>query len=143
MTVDTLSLAKELREAELSTTQAEAIAAAIGRAVLQGTATKADVQVLRSDLEQVRSETRGEFALVRSDLEQVRSETRGEFALVRSDLEQLRSETRGEFALVRREMAQVRADFVAEIEKVRSGLLTYFIATIVSIAAVIVAVVKL
>lgn len=42
MTVDTLPLAKELRAAELSSTQAEAIVAAIGRAVLEGVATKAE-----------------------------------------------------------------------------------------------------
>ena len=51
MTVDTLSLAKELRAAELSSTQAEAIAAAIGRAVIEGAATKADLLQLEARLD--------------------------------------------------------------------------------------------
>ena len=41
MSVDTLSLARELRAADLAGPQAEAIAAAIGRAVTEGAATKA------------------------------------------------------------------------------------------------------
>ena len=59
MTVDTLSLAKELRAAELSSTQAEAIAAAIGRSVTEGAASKADLDQakleLRADIERLRS----------------------------------------------------------------------------------------
>ncbi len=43
MSVDTLSLAKELRAAELAPPQAAAIAAAIGRAVVETSATKADL----------------------------------------------------------------------------------------------------
>ena len=50
MTVDTLSLAKELRAAELSSTQAEAIATAIGHAVIEGSATRADLKETKSEL---------------------------------------------------------------------------------------------
>ena len=51
MTVDTLSLAKELRAAELPPMQAEANAAAIGRAVLEGAATKADLAQLEARID--------------------------------------------------------------------------------------------
>ena len=57
MSVDTLSLARELRAAEIETSQAEAIAAAIGRAVVETSATKADLQhveaVLRAEMQAV------------------------------------------------------------------------------------------
>lgn len=54
MSVDTLSLAKELRAADFALPQAEAIAAAIGRSVNETTTTKAD-------LGQAVAELRGEF----------------------------------------------------------------------------------
>jgi hypothetical protein len=50
MSVDTLSLARELRAADLAGPQAEAIAAAIGRAVTEGAATKADLESLEHRL---------------------------------------------------------------------------------------------
>ena len=96
MTVDTLSLAKELRAAELSPMQAEAIAAAIGRAVLEGAATKADIQSLRSDVQQVRAEVQ-----------------------------------------------QVKAELETKIEQLRTTLMTWFIGTNLTLAAIIIAVVKL
>jgi hypothetical protein len=50
MSVDTLSLARELRAADLAGPQAEAIAAAIGRAVTETAATKADLENLGHQL---------------------------------------------------------------------------------------------
>lgn len=111
MTVDTLSLAKELRAAELSSTQAEAIAAAIGRAVVEGTATKSDIQLVRADLDQGK-------ASLRAEIEQSKLE-------LRAEIEQSKLELR------------------AEIERVRSTLVMWFIATNLTLAAIIIAVVKL
>ena len=50
MSVDTLSLARDLRAAELAAPQAEAIAAAIGRAVTDSAASKADLESLEHRL---------------------------------------------------------------------------------------------
>lgn len=50
MSVDTLSLAKELRAADFALPQAEAIAAAIGRSVMETLVTKADVIQLGTEL---------------------------------------------------------------------------------------------
>ncbi len=50
MTVDTLSLARELRAADLAGPQAEAIAAAIGRAVTETSATKDDLARVEASL---------------------------------------------------------------------------------------------
>lgn len=59
MSVDTLSIARDLRAAELPQQQAEAIAAAIGSSILATAATKADLAQLRAeikgDMEQLRS----------------------------------------------------------------------------------------
>ena len=44
MSIDTLTIARELRDAEMPSSQAEAIAYAIGRSVTEGAATKADIR---------------------------------------------------------------------------------------------------
>ena len=56
MTVDRLSLGKALRAAEVASAQAEAIAAAIGREVVGGAATRADIPPPRSDLMRLKTE---------------------------------------------------------------------------------------
>ena len=73
MSVDTLSLARELRAAELASPQAEAIAAAIGRAVTETSATKADLAELRAGGKTDNAEIRTEVERLRADLERMRS----------------------------------------------------------------------
>ena len=58
MSVDTLSLARELRAAHFEGEQAEAIAAAIGRSVTETTATKADLAQLGAELDRQGGELR-------------------------------------------------------------------------------------
>jgi hypothetical protein len=65
--IDTLSIARELRAAELPSGQAEAIAAAIGRAVGEASATKADLELTKQEL-------RSEIDRIRQDLETLRME---------------------------------------------------------------------
>ena len=50
MMVDTLTIARELKAAELPVGQAEAIAAAIGRSVTETAVTKTDLDVLKQEL---------------------------------------------------------------------------------------------
>jgi hypothetical protein len=68
MSAATLSLAQERRSAELSSTQAEAIPTAIGRAIVEGAATKMDVQSLRSNLRQVEAKLETKIEQLRSNL---------------------------------------------------------------------------
>ena len=67
MNIDTLSIAKDLRAVELPSEQAEAIAAAIGRSVNEGSATKADLEMTKIDL-------KAEFAVIRTNMEKLRTE---------------------------------------------------------------------
>lgn len=50
MNIDTLSIAKGLRATELPSEQVEAIAAAIGRSVNEGSATRDDLNLLKFQL---------------------------------------------------------------------------------------------
>lgn len=60
MNIDTLSIARDLKAAELPAAHAEAIAAAIGRSVVEGSATKDDLNLvkieLKGDIEKLRTE---------------------------------------------------------------------------------------
>ena len=72
MILDTLSIARDLRAADLPLQQAEAIAAAIGRSVAETSATKGDLEQvrteLRAEIEQLRTELRAEIEQVRTEL---------------------------------------------------------------------------
>ena len=72
MIVDTLTIARELKAAELPSGQAEAIAAAIGRSIAESSATKADMEnvrvALRADLEAMKHELRTEIERSRNQL---------------------------------------------------------------------------
>ena len=50
MNIDTLFIARDLKAVELPSEQAEAIAAAIGRSVTEGVATKPDLQIMEDRL---------------------------------------------------------------------------------------------
>ena len=67
MMVDTLTIARELKAADLPEGQAEAIATAIGRSVAESSATKADLELTKHEL-------RSEIEHVRTDIERVRTE---------------------------------------------------------------------
>ena len=104
MTVDTLSLARELRAANVEGAQAEAIAAAIGKAVVETSATKADLVQLNTGL-------RGEIVGLRTELTA--------------------------------EIALVRAEIRSSIEALRSTMPLWFIGTTLTLAAIILAALKL
>ena len=111
MNVDTLLIARELRAADLSSEQAEAIAAAIGRAVAESSATKADLELVRSDLAH--------------KIEQVRADLDRKIEQVRADLD--------------RKIEQVRT----EVERAKNQVILWVITSQVTLAGVIIAVIKL
>ena len=63
MMVDTLTIARELRAAELPSGQAEAIAAAIGRSVTETAATKADLDLVKHELKVEIERTRNQILI--------------------------------------------------------------------------------
>ncbi|MBV8972964.1 MAG: DUF1640 domain-containing protein [Sphingomonadaceae bacterium] len=122
MSVDTLSLAKELRAADFAGPQAEAIAAAIGRAVAETAATKADLQELR--------------AATKADLQELKAATK-------ADLQELRAATKADTVQLGAELRTEIAKLDTKIESVRSSLLFWFIGTQLAIGGLVVALVKL
>jgi hypothetical protein len=100
MSLDTLSIARELREADVAPAQAEAIASAIGKAVSEGAATKADLKELRLELD-------------------------------------------ARFDRIDARFGQVETNIDAKLERLKNEVVRWFITSLVALAAVIIAAVKL
>ena len=73
---DTLKAAQELRKTGFEDRQAEAVVETISKAVSETVATKADLQLVRSDIDLLRSEmaTKADLQLLRSEVGTLRSE---------------------------------------------------------------------
>ena len=82
--IDTLKLAKRLRQADFTQLQAEALAEAVGEATVEGVATKLDIAELRAELKQ-------DNAGVRQEIEGLRAELRQESATLRVEMAALES----------------------------------------------------
>jgi hypothetical protein len=108
MPIDTLKLARRLRDAGFNEAQAEAVA----DAVREGTES-ADLAT-RGDLALMTTELRSEIAALGAEL-------RSEIAALRSEL---RSETAGLGSELRADIAAVRSDLRAEIATLKTELLS-------------------
>jgi len=95
--LDTLKLARRLRNAGFSEEQATGAAEALAELVFPDVATKAD---LKDEIRKLETELRGEIAEIRGEIAEVRAEISG---------------LRGEITGVRGEIAAVRGELHAEI----------------------------
>jgi ribosomal protein L29 len=91
MPIDTLKLARRLRDAGFNEAQAEAVADAVREGAEGGDlVTKGDLALttaeLRAEIAELRSELRAEIAELRSEIAGVQSELKAEIAAVRSEL---------------------------------------------------------
>ncbi len=68
MNVDTLAIARDLRATELPAAQAEAIAAAIGRSVYDGVATKPDIEIIVQKIDALDARLTAKIENARSSL---------------------------------------------------------------------------
>ncbi|HXC92137.1 MAG TPA: coiled-coil domain-containing protein [Stellaceae bacterium] len=124
LAIDTLKVAKRLREAGFSDPQAEAVVATV-----QEAAEGADLAT-RSDLAELRSE-------IKFDLAELRAELKAELA-------ELRVELRAEIAAVRAEMRALELRFEAKLEALKADILNRIFglilgAVVVNVVAVVAA----
>ena len=92
VTFDTLKAAQELRKTGFEDRQAEAVVTTINNAVSETVATKADLQLVRSDIDLLRSEvaTKADLQLLRSEVGTLRSEVStlsSEFEMLRQSVD--------------------------------------------------------
>jgi hypothetical protein len=114
MSIDTLKVARRLREAGFTEPQAEAVVDAVRESDENSdAATKQDLTLLgtglRADMAVLRAEMVAEFAAVRAEIV-------AEFAAVRA-------EAAAEFAAVRGEMREMEQRFIARLEAVKAELI--------------------
>ena len=124
LAIDTLKVAKRLREVGFSDPQAEAVVATV-----QEAAEGADLAT-RSDLAELRSE-------IKFDLAELRAELKAELA-------ELRVELRAEIAAVRAEMRALELRFEAKLEALKADILNRIFglilgAVVVNVVAVVAA----
>ena len=91
---DTLKAAQELRKTGFEDRQAEAVVETISKAVSETVATKADLQLVRSEMAM-----NADLQLLRSDVELLRSEmaTKADLQLLRSEFEMQRQSVDSRF----------------------------------------------
>ena len=116
MSVDTLTLAQRLRAAELPASQAEAIAAAIGSAVLEAAATKEDVAALKAEL--------------KADIVAVRTELKADIAAVRSEVAALDAKFDTKFEQFRTEMVRANNQLFVRTVSTQTALLGLIVAAV-------------
>jgi hypothetical protein len=104
---DRLTLAHAIEDAGIERAKAERLASVIFDAIHDNVATESDVQLVRADLQVLRSDAQADVQLVRADLQVLRSDAQADVQLVRADVQLLRTELqstesrlKGEIALV-------------------------------------------
>ncbi len=133
LAIDTLKVAKRLREAGFSDPQAEAVVATV-----QEAAEGADLAT-RSDLAELRSEIKFDLAELRAELKAAIAELRAE---LKAELAELRVELRAEIAAVRAEMRALELRFEAKLEALKADILNRIFglilgAVVVNVVAVV------
>lgn len=107
--IDTLKLAKRLRQANFTETQAEALAEAVAEATVENVATKPDIAELRTELKQDIAELRTEL---KQDIAELRAELKQDIANLHQEIDSLRVEMA---ALESRMLRWMGAGFAATI----------------------------
>lgn len=125
MHIDTLSIARDLKAADLPPAQAEAIATAIGQALREGVATKGDVEALKGDFDSLAQQISG----LDRRLDGVR--------------EQGRNDLKAAVETLRAEMKALEQTLRAEIERSRNQILVWIIGAQVALSGLTIALVKL
>ena len=139
---DTLKAAQELRKTGFEDRQAEAVVETISKAVSETVATKADLQLVRSEMAM-----NADLQLLRSDVELLRSEMAtkadlqllgSEVGMLRSDVESLRSDmaTKADLQLLRSEFDLLRSEMAAQENRIVVKLGGLIVTTIFVLLAI-------
>jgi hypothetical protein len=127
MAIDTLKVARRLREAGFTEPQAEAVVGAVQEATIAGDlATKADLEPLRAETAELRAEVKAEIAELRAE--------------VRADIADLRSEMRQSALRLEAKLEAIKADI---LNRVFSLILGALVVNIVAIVGAVLAAAKL
>jgi len=129
--IDTLKLAKRLRQADFTQPQAEALAEAVAEAMVENVATRPDLAQLRTGLQQDIGELRAEL---KQDVADLRAELKQDIAQLRADLKQ-------DIAAIRTELKRDIAELEIKMGALETRMLRWmgagFAATIATMVALL------
>ncbi|MBE7246080.1 MAG: DUF1640 domain-containing protein [Actinomycetospora chiangmaiensis] len=133
---DTLRFVRTLREkAKMSPEQAEGLADAVAEAIQNDLATKADIAMVRTDIEALRLSTK-------ADLETLRLSTKTDIAMVRTDMEALRLSTKTDIEALRlstkADLREAELRLEARVEGTKAEIIKWVVGSIGFQAIVIV-----
>jgi len=100
-------------------------------------ASKADVESVRAQLREVRTELKGDIALVREELKEVRTELKGDIALVRKEMELGFADAKADTALLRKDVEALGQSVNARFEAMENHMVTRLTKVMIAIASVI------
>jgi|GEM_PF-3179038 len=100
-------------------------------------ASKADVEIVRAQLREVRTELKGDIALVREELKEVRTELKGDIALVRKEMELGFADAKADTALLRKDVEALGQSVNARFEAMENHMVTRLTKVMIAIASVI------
>ena len=147
MGIDTLSIAKDLRAAALPQDQAEAIAAAIGGAMSEGAATKADLDRLGERIdarfEQEAARVDGQFDREAARVDARFAQVDARFDHIEARLDEADVKVDARFAQFATDLRLVEERMTARIESAKTQLLTWLVGAIFTATGVLIAVLKL
>ncbi len=116
-TFDTLAAVRNLEKAGMGTSQAEAVTETIRVAVFQGVASKEDIDELRSEIGELRSEMKADIGELRSEIGELRAEMKADIAGLRAEMKADIAELRAE---MKADIAELRAETKADIAELRA-----------------------
>ena len=162
---DSHRFVKRLTEAGMEEGLAEVLAEEHMGPWIRNVATKADVAMIRKDLENAEANIRGDaatktdVAMIRKDLENTEANIRGDaatktdVAMIRKDLENTEANIRGDaatktdVAMIRQDaentQAMIRLDVEKRIAELRADLIKWMFGALMAQGALVVALIKL
>jgi len=109
--LDTLDIAKRLKEAGFSDVQAEAVTTVfrdVRTADLANLATKADIEATRADIERLEAATKADIEATRGDIARLEAATRADIqrfeAATRADTQRLEAKMESQLEILRRDI---------------------------------------
>ncbi len=155
---DTHAAVLRLTETGMPEPQAVAVVREQSLLLEHNLATKADIELVKADIEALRQETKAGIEalrqetkagieLVKADIEALRQETKADIELVKADIEALRQETKAGIEALRQEtkagIEALRQETKADIATAKNGIIMWVVGLNTAMVGLIIAAAKL
>lgn len=91
----------------------------------QNLSTKVDIELVRKDIELLRTETKKDIISVHKDIELLRAETKKDITSVHKDIELLRTETKKEIESIKKDLILLENKLTIKLTAIMAALMTF------------------